>query len=298
MTCYHPITMYWTGKLTANGKKEYTFNPTKGYKDLPQEIPCGRCIGCRLKRSRDWSIRCMAEAKMHDQNCFVTLTYRPECLPKNGSLDVSAVQKFFKRLRKKLGDKKIRYYMCGEYGSLRSRPHYHICLFGYDFPDKKLYKTNNGYPLYNSKMLETLWPYGYAVVGSLTYESAAYTARYILKKQLGKTAGIYESLGIIPEYTCMSRRPGIGATYFDKYHRDIIANECKVLYKKNLVQMPKYFEKMFELYYENVYNDYRRHKKILARLNEITADDRKRLEDCRLIKIKRLIRPIEGDVLI
>lgn len=297
MTCYKPLTMYWTGRYTERGKKEYTFNSKKGYYDMPQQIPCGQCIGCRLKRSRDWSIRCMAESRSHKSTCFLTLTYNDDNLPAGGTLVKSDVQKFFKRLRKNL-NVSVRYYMCGEYGDRRSRPHYHICLFGYDFPDKKLWKVNNGYPLYNSAILSKLWPYGYAVIGELTADSAAYTARYILKKQLGKNAAdYYDKLGIIPEYTCMSRRPGIGADWFDKYHNQLFAHDFKVLFKGVKVGMPSYYSKMFDVYYPECYNnDMKRYLRYKAKLNPLNPDDFKRLETCKALKIKRLIRPYEESV--
>lgn len=294
MTCYHPLTMYWTGSYTANGKKQYTFNSSQGYIDMPQQIPCGQCIGCRLRRSRDWSVRCMCEARMHDKNCFITLTYNNENLPENGTLIKKHVQDFFKRLRKNLNIK-VRYYMCGEYGTQKSRPHYHICLFGYDFPDKKLWKVNNGYPLYNSDILTKLWPYGYSVIGSLTYESTAYVARYILKKQLGKDAKIYDELGIIPEYTTMSRRPGIGGNWFDMYHSDVFANDFKVMFKNVKVAMPLYYEKMFDIYYPDYYNLYKRYLRAKAKQNKLDSDDFRRLEACKYRQIKRLVRPVESE---
>lgn len=296
MTCYHPLTMYWTGNYTAAGKKEYTFNVSQGYRDMSQQVPCGQCIGCRLKRSRDWSIRCMCEARTHDKTCFITLTYAPDFLPQNGTLVKKHVQDFFKRLRKNLGIK-VRYYMCGEYGTERSRPHYHICLFGHNFPDKKLWKVNNGYPLYNSASLSKLWPFGWAVIGELTFDSAAYVARYILKKQLGKNSNIYDELGIIPEYTAMSRRPGIGADWFDTYHSDVFANDFKVFFKNVKVGMPKYYEKMFDIYYPEAYNLYKRYLRVKAKLSPLDIDDFRRLETCKYMQIKRLVRPVESGAL-
>ena len=118
---------------------------------------------------------------MYDDNCFITLTYSNQHIPADGSLDVRVFQKFMKRLRKRFGDG-IRFYHCGEYGSLLGRPHYHACLFNFDFPDKYLWKENNGQKLYRSPSLEELWPYGYSSIGTVTFESAAYVARYILKR--------------------------------------------------------------------------------------------------------------------
>ena len=149
-------------------------------------------------------------------------------------------QLFMKKLRKKMGKKKIRFYHCGEYGPKLGRAHYHACLFGIDFEDKKFWKYSkpnqaisitSKFKLYRSPTLEKLWPHGWSSIGALTFETAAYTARYILKKQLGKTAlehynAIDKNTGEIkeeklPEYTTMSRRPGIGNSWYEKYKTDI-----------------------------------------------------------------------------
>ena len=39
------------------------------------KVPCGKCIGCLLDRSRMWADRCMLEMQYHESNLFVTLTY-------------------------------------------------------------------------------------------------------------------------------------------------------------------------------------------------------------------------------
>jgi hypothetical protein len=133
MPCYFPITA-WRSKDGKNeaGKWPVVFKPTAGYLDKELKLPCGRCIGCRLERSRQWAVRCVHEASLHEKNCFITLTYSPENLPKDGSLDVSHFQKFMKRFRKRFGPG-IRFFHCGEYGESLSRPHYHACIFGFDF---------------------------------------------------------------------------------------------------------------------------------------------------------------------
>ena len=168
------------------------FNPKYAYQaDQPEKLPCGQCVGCRLERSRQWAIRCMHEAQMHEDNCFITLTFNPESLDDRSnpwSLDVRDFQLFMKRLRKKYGAG-IRFYHCGEYGELNKRPHYHACIFGFDFPDKRLWKvTNSGHRLYISESLDELWPFGFCTIGNVTFESAAYVARYIMKKVNGDAA--------------------------------------------------------------------------------------------------------------
>jgi len=124
----------------VEGKRAIVFNPKYGYPDMPVELPCRQCIGCRLEYSRQWAIRCLHEASLYDENCYITLTYDDQKLPesydiKNG-LDLSHFQLFMKRLRKKYGAK-IRFFHCGEYGEDRGRPHFHACIFNHDFQDKK-----------------------------------------------------------------------------------------------------------------------------------------------------------------
>ena len=152
MTCFHPLQAYKLGNK-PNGKASIVFKYPIGV-DLVEElkVPCGRCIGCRLERSRQWAIRCLHESKSHEDNCFITLTYDDEHLPRDRSLDVKVFQDFIKRMRKKVG--KFRYFHCGEYGEKEFRPHFHACIFGYDFPDKKFLKrTKTGSNLYRSDSL-------------------------------------------------------------------------------------------------------------------------------------------------
>ena len=193
------------------------------------EVACGQCLGCRLDRSREWAARIVHEAQLYDDNCFITLTYDDEHLPKDGSLDKSHFQKFMKRLRKRFSDRKIRYYHCGEYGDQLDRPHYHACLFNFDFMDKELLKERDGNFLFVSQTLHELWPYGFSTVGELTFQSAAYCARYVLKKVNGVLSQDHylrcDENGVAywlqPEYTTMSRRPGIGRDWYEKYKEDV-----------------------------------------------------------------------------
>jgi len=120
-------------------------------------LPCGRCIGCRLERSRQWAVRMMHEASLHQDNCFITLTYDNEHLPKNASLVKRDFQLFMKRLRKAYPAVRIRFFHCGEYGEQYGRPHYHAILFGFDFPDKYFLGKRNQFPVWRSASLERLW---------------------------------------------------------------------------------------------------------------------------------------------
>ena len=101
MACYHPIKAYRARRLNPSGKRGIVFNIKDGYEDMPVELPCGQCMGCRLEHSRQWAIRMMHEASQYENNCFITLTYDNEHLPPDGSLQLSHFQDFFKRFRKK-----------------------------------------------------------------------------------------------------------------------------------------------------------------------------------------------------
>ena len=151
-----------------------TWSPPKGYVDLPKaKVPCGQCIGCRLDRARSWSVRMMHEAQLVDEKCFITLTYDDEHLPADGSLRKSDFQKFMKRLRKEYSDRRISYFMCGEYGEENHRPHYHAVLFGVDFEDVQvLRKRHRGKLGRTSAILGRLWGLGFSSVGSVTTESS------------------------------------------------------------------------------------------------------------------------------
>lgn len=186
MPCFKPLEAY-RPRDTRSKKLIFSYNPKTCDSITPIMLPCGQCVGCRLERSRQWALRCVHESKMHKDNCFITLTYATEHLPPDSSLHYPDFQKFMKRLRKKYGEG-IRFYMCGEYGENFGRPHFHACLFGHNFTDLKLWKETNGQKLYRSKELEQLWPFGHSSVGSVTFESAAYVARYIMKKITGEAA--------------------------------------------------------------------------------------------------------------
>lgn len=161
-----------------------------------------------------------------------------------------------KKLRAKL-KRKVRYYYCGEYGEKFQRPHYHILLFGHDFKDKQLLFINNGSRIYKSQELEQIWGHGFCTIGDVTFESAAYVSRYILKKITGKKAEdhytvIDEDTGEIikmqNEFTDMSRRPGIAKTWWDKHKTDVYPDDFIVLNNKKM-KPPKYYSKRYEIEY-------------------------------------------------
>ncbi|QXP08353.1 MAG: replication initiator protein [Arizlama microvirus] len=249
MPCYKPIDGYRSKTVNATGKRSIVFNISEGYSDLRVTIPCGRCIGCKLERSRVWAVRCYHESTRHKENCFITLTYDEQNLPQDQSLKIADFQRFMKRLRKLAHPKTIRFFHCGEYGEKGGRPHYHACIFGFDFEDKTLWKERNDQKYYVSEKLKELWPQGHSTIGEVTFESAAYVARYITKKQTGKGSEIYyeridpdtgEISEIQREYVTMSRRPGIGKAWFESFKTDAFPHDFVVVRGKRM-KPPRYY---------------------------------------------------------
>lgn len=248
MACFHPI----TGYRTPEGK--VTFDRQIGYVDRPVTVACGRCRGCRLEKSRQWAVRCWHEAATHERNTFVTLTYDNAHLPENQSIDVAHWQKFARRIRKKKGP--FRFFHCGEYGDLWGRPHYHAIMFGMDFQgDRVPWKMKNDQQLWVSQELEELWGLGRTVIGEVTFKSAAYVARYIMKKITGEVAEAHytwvdeqtgEEHTRKPEYTTMSRRPGIAKEWIDKYGKEVY-NADSVIVNGREARPPKYYDGQYEL---------------------------------------------------
>lgn len=247
MPCNSPLTAY-----KAPGGR-ISFKQKEGYYDLPLKIACGQCRGCRLRRTRDWAIRATHEAQMHDKNSFVTLTYDDDHLPHDQGLVVKHWQDFAKRLRKKMGP--FRYLHCGEYSDEKRRPHYHACLFGQNFEHDRVPLGNQtGHKLHLSPTLQQLWPYGFHSIGELTFDSAAYVAAYCFKKinagtaeqrntRLDPTTG--ETWTVQGEYATMSRRPGLGRTWFDKYASDIYPHDFTIA-KGQKFRPPAYYDTLLK----------------------------------------------------
>jgi len=273
MACFHPIQGYRSESVNPSGKRSITVVSAKarGGGLFPVQLPCGKCIGCRLEHSRQWAIRCVHEASLYERNCFITLTYNPESLPKGGTLVKKDFQDFMKRLRERVPDR-IRFFHCGEYGEVCKtcskgkpyceceefipsigRPHYHAALFNFDFSDKKLWKTTrNGDKLYVSELLDSCWQEkGHCTVGDLTFSSAAYVARYIAKKITGPRAEAHYG-GRLPEYTTMSRRPGVGREWVRQWSADIFPVDSVVIRGKEM-KVPKFYNRVFELEFPEEY---------------------------------------------
>jgi len=223
-------------------------------------------------------VRCTHEKQFHEEAAFLTMTYNDQHLPPGGSLDHKHVQLFIKRLRKHVSrlnqkanagrsddnskpiekiEPKLRYYMCGEYGDKTNRAHYHMCLYGWAPKDQKYWSTSGSKiksKIYTSETLDKIWKKGNCYIGEVTFESAAYVARYIMKKINGERADKHyetieantgEILKRQPEYTQMSLKPGIGKQWLDKYKSDAYP-DGKVLARGHKSKTPKYYDTQYK----------------------------------------------------
>lgn len=251
MGCTAPITA-WRSK---DGPVQFRAGPSHKIK-----LPCGRCAGCLLENSRQWATRCLHEAQMHDQNCFATLTIDDNNIG-DGTLRPEHFTDFIKRLRAKhahydeMGNywrQPIRYYMCGEYGDETARPHYHACLFGYKPSDGKPTSIYNTTGTQVSLELDKIWKLGGTSYGEVTFESASYVARYIMKKldqhairsmQLDMSTG--ECIEMYPEYQRMSET--IGLPWIKKYATDVYSqSRDEIIIRGNKAKPPRAYDKYLE----------------------------------------------------
>lgn len=274
MRCTSPRTVgfYSDGKTLCWSKKHYS-------KEFPPfQIPCGKCISCRLESARQTAVRCVHEASMYENNSFITLTYSDEHLVAD-KLYYVHFQQFIKNLRTKLFSdlldqlypnqerkfqrrlwnektkenreelyEKIRIsvYCAGEYGDKRKRPHWHALIFNWRPTDLvHKYTNDRGDRVYNSNILQTLWPYGISEIGDVTFESAGYCARYASKKLVHGKDGTHE-------YEPISRRSSknaIGKKWIEKNWRDVFSyGELSFDTGKEIIKcgIPRYYEKWFK----------------------------------------------------
>lgn len=225
MACYHPLDGY---RLESGGVR-IGFEP-EGSRELLR-IPCGRCLGCRMDYASSWALRLQHEAACWDESIFVTLTYDDECLPWHRGLVISDLQRFLKRFRKEIpGDQEapdgrspVRFFAAGEYGSTTDRPHWHVALFNARLPGWRGQSESDA--------LSRLWPAGMHTVSRFSSGRAGYLAGYCVKKVRGRVERErrYGAVNPVtgewferrPEFAVMSRRPGIGRYWFDRYRCDL-----------------------------------------------------------------------------
>lgn len=289
MPCSAPVKMFRDIATNKNGKRPLTYQPLHAQRDdffnrVTQVIPCGKCIGCLLTRSRDWALRSVHEAKFHVESSFITLTYKPECLPAVydefgdlvgvGGFRPRDFTLFIKRLRKLLEPtgRKIKYRMVAEYGSQFKRPHYHALIFGWDAPDKVFHKNGkSGKPIYTSKILESLWydehtgeSLGFSSVCDLTVQSANYVSRYCMKKTVSQLKANYydrinpcngEKFTVMPEFARTSL--GIGAVWFHTHFMSDAYVKGYITENGLKYGIPRYYLKLLEKFHHIDFDFYK-----------------------------------------
>jgi len=317
---------------TERGKDRIKILNAEMDKKIPKDNPnrlqlaCGQCIGCRLEYSRQWANRCVLEASDWECNYFLTLTYDNENLPLKSVLDKETgeiietptlypehLKKFMKDLRRyydyHYAHDNIRFFACGEYGETGERPHYHVLLFNMPITDLVPYAKNHlGQTRYQSEDIRKIWGKGYIDIGGVTWESSAYVARYILKKQKGETkeeAYRFKE----PEFTRMSRMPGIARKYYDEnkykmYELDeILIN--KTGGKVQSVKPARYYDRLFDIEYPEQMELIKNQRKEVAIETEkntlsnttLSKEEYNELKERKKIEsIKNLKRGIESDI--
>lgn len=286
MSCHHPLKAYWRSR----NRDAITFDINKSATRISFGLPCGRCIGCRMEYARQWGMRCVHEAKLWKSNVFVTLTYNDEFLPAGGTLCVRDTQLFMKRLRKSREPEKVRFFLAGEYGDENRRPHYHALLFNVEFKDAKLFGRNGrGEPLFTSDELSSLWSVdgrnmGHCSFGAVTFDSAVYCAKYALKRLSAlndesseEQRAAFEARYVVTdgdgvsyercrEFAVMSRRPGIGAGYYEKFGAEVVAHDSVVVNGRE-VRPPRYYDGRSRDRCGDAFERNKRKRKRLAVLN-------------------------------
>lgn len=259
MPCFHQQLAVPMPGRTVNGKTPYKFiGKASNYYTRYQSVaglkfmPCKKCIGCRLENSRQWATRILLEKNQHEKACFLTLTYDEEKVPKNGSLSKDHFSKFIDDLRQRMnyyGKEKIKYFGCGEYGEKKGRPHYHLCLFGpfdvHSDDDCRTEEepTRNGDRQFSHSDIAAVWDHGLHRFSDLTFESAAYTARYVLKKISGDQQAAHYG-DRIPEFQRQSN--GFGKGHVESWLGDIYPADHVVLPGRGAFLPPPYFDRLLE----------------------------------------------------
>lgn len=220
------------------------------------EVPCGKCRGCRISRSREWATRLIHEGQYHKYNTYVTLTYNDEHLRSDLNLEKRALVLFFKRLRERIGDRELKYYATGEYGDKEGRPHYHAIIFGINRCNncktcikQRRIKGGPDKPDRDCLLLRECWTNGFVEASGLGYESARYVADYIQKKLYGAKA---QKDGREQPFSIMSQ--GIGKQ-FALDNRKRITETRRLTINGAIVKIPRYYLQVLGLSGEELFKE-------------------------------------------
>lgn len=279
MRCLSPRTVSFLadGKTISWSPKHYS----KEY--APFKLPCSKCIECRLQYAREWSIRCIHEAQMHEENCFITLTYEKLESPR---LNYEHFQNFMKRLRFQYPNQKIGFFTTGEYGEKTKRPHWHAILFNWSPRDLEYKYTNHrGDKAYSSQTLDKIWGHGITETGSVTIESAGYCARYAAKKLVHGQDEEHDYHPISKKST----HQAIGKKFLEKYWKDIFNYGYVILPDGTKTSVPRYYQKWLQknepaAWEHYVINTKRRQSENAALKTKIQEENIKRQTDERIAR--------------
>lgn len=241
MQCIKPL------KASLDSSGNITFSSKKAIPGLvPFQLPCRKCLPCRLNTAREKAIRCWHETKMHKDSIFLTLTYNDENLT-TPYLHYPDFQLFMKSLLERLNRDiqnpferiKIPYLVTGEYGEEKKRPHWHAILYNFRPEDaKKLYTTSRGDICYDSKFITDIWQKGKIEFGSVTLDSANYVARYAAKKLVH---GLDHEHKYHPIHKTSSKH-AIGKKWIEKYHEHTFNNGYVILPNGQKSGIPRYYK--------------------------------------------------------
>lgn len=210
-------------------------NKDSNHQNMMVDVPCGKCLACKKRRSSHWSFRLNEEAKISTSAAFLTLTYENPPITENGfhTLDKTDFQKFLKRLRKKCPTSKkqtrIKYYACGEYGSKTFRPHYHAVLFNLPYN-----------LIQNPQIIADTWQNGHIHLANNNLATINYVVGYMTKSNFTR---INQYDDRKPEFSLMSKGMGLGylTTAMKDYYkkRELF---CIVRENGHIISMPRYYK--------------------------------------------------------
>lgn len=302
MPCFWPRKAYWKAKGAG-----ITFSAHQGlHGRAPVIVPCGQCTGCRVDHAIDWETRLYHECQLHERMAFLTLTYNDVWLPDDYGVHKRELQLFMKRLRKAIQPIRVRFFACGEYGDTNFRPHYHLILFGYDFPDMVPWrKTGSGFVVYRSSQLDSIWGMGHAEIGTVTPQSCGYVARYVLKKVNGKLESEHytrphpltgEVNQVSPEFVIMSNRPGIGHGWFEQFSGDAFPSDFVIVDGKKR-PIPRYYDKKMALSHDRMVRDVKERRSDRAQENadNNTPERLQTREEVLKLRLRNLKRELDTE---
>lgn len=166
-------------KYVANKKNGGIIPAVFDKRVLAVAVGCGRCIECKKKKARDWTVRLSEEIRENKNGKFVTMTFSDESIKKlseeikgiegyelDNEIATLATRRFLERWRKKY-KKSVRHWLVTELGGNGTE---NVHMHGIIWTDE----TN--------EEIENIWKYGFVGVGQYVNEiTINYIVKYISK---------------------------------------------------------------------------------------------------------------------